>query len=122
MPADPHCRRVLVLCQHDLLGEGIADLLRQRGVEVTIANAGEPDTLASCLEGSPCLVVVERADAPCLAQVRAAWPNALVMDVGAVVERGYPRPGSLLLRFEAILDAVMRASDAADAPVEAGSG
>lgn len=99
----PRCPRALVLCEHDLLGEGLADLLRQRGVEVVVLHTLDPDALAPGLAAQPCLVVVERASRPCLDRIACACPDAHVVDVSRVVGRGVPEPGSLLLRFDAIL-------------------
>ncbi len=102
---DTPCLRALVVQSYPLLGEGIADLLRERGVSVSVALASDAAAVESALESGPCLVVLDRADAAITALVVARVPAAQVVDVSCVIGRGYPAEADLL-RFEAILDAL----------------
>ncbi len=102
---DTPCLRALVVQSYPLLGEGIADLLRERGVSVSVALASDAAAVESALESGPCLVVLDRADAAITALVVARVPAAQVVDVSCVIGRGYPAKADLL-RFEAILDAL----------------
>lgn len=99
------CLRALVVQSYSLLGEGIADLLRQRGISVVVADASNPAGVEEALGTSPCLVILDRADAEVTQLVVSRVPAAQVMDVSCVIGRGYPAAADLM-RFEAILDAL----------------
>ena len=104
-PNDVPCLHTLVVQSFALLGEGIADLLRQRGVAVEVVDASDAAAVSSALGTQPCLVILDRADAAITALVVARVPKAQVVDVSCVIGRGYPAEADLL-RFEAILDAL----------------
>lgn len=99
------CLRALVVQSYTLLGEGIADLLRQRGVSVEVVHASDAAAVESALATDPCLVILDRADAAITALVVSRVPAAQVVDVSCVIGRGYPEAADLM-RFEAILDAL----------------
>lgn len=104
-PDPAPCLRALVVQSYTLLGEGIADLLRQRGVLVEVAPADDADAVEAALESEPCLVVLDRAAPAITALVVQRVPTAQVVDVSCVIGRGYPAAAELM-RFEAILDAL----------------
>ena len=99
------CLRALVVQSYTLLGEGIADLLRQRGVTVEVVSSSDAQGVESALTASPCLVILDRADPAIAALVVARVPAAQIVDVSCVVGRGYPEAADLM-RFEAIMDAL----------------
>ena len=104
-PDAANCLRALVVQSYTLLGEGIADLLRQRGVSVEVACAHDAAAVEAALASDPCLVVLDRAEPDIIALVVRQAPAAQVVDVSCVIGRGYPAAADTL-RFEAILDAL----------------
>ena len=99
-------RPVVILYEHALLGEGIAEyLLAQLGVEATVASALDPQAVISALALGPGVVIFElteslgRVDLPTLA------PGAILIDVSTVVTRG-PAPSPDKAGLERILQAV----------------
>jgi len=104
-------RPVVILYEHALLGEGIAEyLLAQLGVEATVASALDPQAVISALALGPGVVIFElteslgRVDLPTLA------PGAILIDVSTVVTRGPALCSPAAARLQRILQAVSNSS------------
>jgi DNA-binding NarL/FixJ family response regulator len=108
---------VLVIFEHDLLGEGIAARLHALGVHALTARSCDSDAVAAALHTHPDVVVVECNNEGCLARVRSLSPSSRVVDATPSVGRGYPTEA---MRFDVILEALQSdqsdQSDRADPP------
>jgi DNA-binding NarL/FixJ family response regulator len=82
-------RRVVILYEHALLGEGIAKYLRtQLGVEATVASALDLQAVASALALRPAVVIFELGEALQSVDLTTLAPDAVLIDVSTVVARG----------------------------------
>lgn len=99
----PKQASVLVIFQHELLGEGLAARLRALGAAATTVRAGNPEALVEALERTPDLVVVESSDPECVDRIARLSPGSRVVDVTASIGRGYPTEA---MRFDVILKAL----------------
>jgi hypothetical protein len=82
-------RRVVILYEHALLGEGIAKYLRaQLGVKATVASALDLQAVASALALGPGVVIFESGEALQSLDLTALAPDAVLIDVSTVVARG----------------------------------
>lgn len=116
-------RRAVILYEHALLGEGLATYLRaELGVEVVLAPVGDTETVLAALDLAPQVVIFERCQrlfGPVLAELA---PEAVLVDVSAVVGRGPVLPQDVT-GFESILRAVRRIDVPAPAePLDAREG
>ena len=100
---------VLVIFEHDLLGEGIAARLHALGFQALTARSCDSDAVAAALHTHPEVVVVECNNEGCLSRVRRLSPGSRVVDATASVGRGYPTEA---MRFDVILEALQ--SDRSD--------
>ncbi|HEU5144807.1 MAG TPA: hypothetical protein VFT81_06485 [Dermatophilaceae bacterium] len=98
-----HETSVLVIFEHDLLGEGIAARLQSLGIHALTARSCDGDAVAAALRTHPEVVVVECNNKGCLARVRRLSPSSRVVDATASVGRGYPTE---TIRFDVILEAL----------------
>lgn len=94
---------VLVIFQHDLLGEGVAARLRAMGIPATAVRSCDTAALAAALTEEPDVVVIESTDTACLDHIRQLGPKVHVLDVTTSVSRGCPTEA---VQFEAILEAL----------------
>lgn len=82
-------RPVVILYEHELLGEGIAKyLLAQLGVEATVASALDPDKVISALTLGPGVVIFELTESLRQVDLTALAPGAVLIDVSTVVTAG----------------------------------
>jgi DNA-binding NarL/FixJ family response regulator len=80
---------VVILYEHALLGEGIAKFLRARaGVEATVASAHDATAVTSALALDPAVVIFELSDPLQQVGLAALAPQAVLIDVSAVIARG----------------------------------
>ncbi len=98
-----HPSSVLVVYQHELLGEGLAARLRALGVDTTTAGSHDLRAVIRALRRRPDVVVLETTDEQCLARVSRLSPTSRLVDVRTAVGRGYPAEA---MRFEVILEAL----------------
>lgn len=82
------CRRAVVVFDHELLGEGIADRLRHHGVATIAVRADDHTRVEEAFATRPCVVVAERATTECLERIAALTPNARIVDISQVIGRG----------------------------------
>jgi hypothetical protein len=94
---------VLVIFEHDLLGEGIAARLHALGIRALTARSGDSHAVEAALCTHPDLVVVECRNEGCLARVERLSPSSRVVDATASIGRGYPTEA---MRFDVILEAL----------------
>ncbi len=94
---------VLVIFQHDLLGEGVAARLRAVDVAATAVRSCDFAAMAAALAAGPDVIVVESTDTACLAYIRQVRPQAHIVDATTSVGRGCPAEA---VQFEAILEAL----------------
>lgn len=88
MASEPQ-RRVVILYEHALLGEGIAKYLRTHlGVEATVASALDLQAVASALVLRPAVVIFELGEALQRVDLTTLAPDAVLIDVSTVVGRG----------------------------------
>lgn len=98
-----HETSVLLIFEHDLLGEGLAARLAAMGVDTLMAKSGDEDSIVAALETHPHVVVVECHREGCIARIRSLSSTSRVVDATGSVGRGYP---SEAIRFDIILDAL----------------
>ncbi|MDC5695718.1 hypothetical protein OO014_00470 [Intrasporangium calvum] len=98
-----HETSVLVICEHELLGEGLAARLASMGIQVLVTTAHNDHSVVLALRGRPDVVIIESTDPACIERVRALSPTSRVVDATRSIGRGYPTE---TMRFEAILDAL----------------
>lgn len=94
---------VLVVFEHELLGQGLAAELEGVGVRATAVRSSDARAARRALLAHPDLVVVETTDEESLDRVRRLSPASRVVDVSTSVGPGYP---SHAVRFDTILDAL----------------
>lgn len=81
MPGEP--RRVVILYDHPLLGEGLERLLRDRpGLDVRLVRVDGVEAAIAALEGSPDVVIVERCAPVAAIDLLPLAPDSLFIDVG----------------------------------------
>ena len=109
-------RSVVILYEHALLGEGIAKHLRTKtGVEATVASTRHPEAVTAALALGPAVVIFESSDPFNELDLATLLPNAVLIDLSAVITRGSapsPSPAGL----DQILDVVRDSSFVADLP------
>jgi hypothetical protein len=98
-----HETSVLVIFEHDLLGEGLAVRLQAMGILALTARSCDGHAVETALGTHPDLVVVECHNEGCLARVKRLSPSSRVVDATASVGRGYPTEA---MRFDVILEAL----------------
>lgn len=82
-------RKVVILYEHALLGEGIAKYLRaQTGVEATLGSAHDPGAVAAALALGPEVVIFESNDPFQQFDLTTRVPHAVLIDVSTVITRG----------------------------------
>ena len=82
-------RPVVILYEHALLGEGIAEyILAQLGVEATVASALDRRAIISALALGPCVVIFELTESLRRVDLTTLAPRAVLIDVSTVVTRG----------------------------------
>ena len=114
-----HC--VLILYKHALLGEGIAEHLRaQLGLDAMIASADDPQAVMSALGLGPAVVIFELGDTLRQFDLTTLAPQAVLIDVSAVVARG-PVVSSEVAGMDRIIRAVRRCMKV-DEPAKTSSG
>jgi DNA-binding NarL/FixJ family response regulator len=94
---------VLVICEHELLGEGLAARLQVMGVQALVAAVHNDHAVVLALRARPDVVIIESTDPACIDQVTRLSPTSRIVDATNSVGRGYPTEA---MRFEAILDAL----------------
>jgi len=94
---------VLVICDHELLGEGLVARLNALGIESVAARTHDHQAIVLALLAKPEVVVLESSDPNCRAQVARLSPTSVVVDAATTVGRGYP---TRALPFDAILEAL----------------
>jgi len=97
---------ILILCEHALLGEGIARyVLAQIGVEAMVAPAHDIEAVTSALATDPAVVIFELSEPLHQVDLSTLAPAAVLIDVSMVMTRGSTeRPAASGL--ERILQAV----------------
>jgi hypothetical protein len=79
----------VILYEHALLGEGIARyVLAQIGVEATVASARDLEAVRSALDLAPAVIIFELNEALQQVDLGTLAPQAVLIDVSAVVTRG----------------------------------
>jgi hypothetical protein len=94
---------VLVIFEHELLGEGLAARLQGMGIRALTVKSCDDDAIETALRTHPEVIVVECHNEGCLARIQRLSPTSRVVDASATVGRGYPTE---TLRFDVILDAL----------------
>jgi hypothetical protein len=94
---------VLVIAEHELLGEGLAARLATMGIHARTVKSCDDDAITAGLGKRPDVVVVECRNEGCLDRVRRLSPASRVVDATESVGRGYPTEA---MRFDVILDAL----------------
>jgi hypothetical protein len=103
-------RPVVILYEHELLGEGIAKyLLAQLGVQATVASALDPDKVIAALTLGPGVVIFELTKSLRQVDLTALAPGAVLIDVSTVVTRG-PAPTPDAAGLHRILQSVRDSS------------
>lgn len=98
-----HQTSVLVIFEHELLGEGLAARLRTMGIRTLTVKSGDSDAIEGALVTHPELIVVECHNEGCLDRIQHLSPTSRVVDATTAVGRGYPTEA---MRFEVILEAL----------------
>ena len=81
MPGEP--RRVIILYDHPLLGEGLERLLRDRpGLQVQLVHVDSLDIARSAVDSQPDVVILERCAPVAAVDLLPLAPDALFIDVG----------------------------------------
>ena len=95
---------VVILYEHALLGEGIAQYLRaQIGVEATLGSAHHPSAVKAALALDPEVVIFESNDPFQHFDLRTLVPHAVLIDVSTVITRG-----SVLTASDAGLEQILQ--------------
>lgn len=95
---------VVVLCEHALLGEGLAARLTDIGFLARVVLRFDVAAVATALATLPDVVIAEGTQG-CREQVAALTPRSRIVDIGNVVGRGYPTAEDRV-SFETILGAL----------------
>lgn len=103
---------VLVICDHELLGEGLVARLNALGVQSVAARTHDHQAITLALLARPEVVVLESSDPDCRAEITRLSPGSVVVDAATSVGRGYP---TRALPFDAILDALQAKPPAVEA-------
>jgi hypothetical protein len=104
-------RPVVILYEHALLGEGIAEyLLAQLGVEATVASAFDPQAVISLPALGPGVVIFELTESLGRVDLTPLAPGAVLIDVSTVVTRGPALCGPAAAGLQRILQAVRNSS------------
>ncbi|ADU48394.1 response regulator transcription factor [Intrasporangium calvum] len=98
-----HETSVLVICEHELLGEGLAARLQMMGVQALVAAAHNDHAVVLALRAHPDVVVIETPDPACLDRVMTLSPSSRIVDATRSIGRGFPTE---TMRFDAILEAL----------------
>lgn len=98
-----HQTTVLVIFEHELLGEGLATRLQSEGVRTVTVKSCSDGEIEAALLTHPEVVVAECTNEGCLARIRRISPTSRVVDATTAVGRGYPTEA---MRFEVILEAL----------------
>ena len=115
---------VVILCEHALLGEGIATRLRaQLGVEVRVVSASDLRAVTSALALGPGVVIFELTEPLEQVDLATLAPQAVLIDVSTVVTRGAalsPDAAGLEKILQAVRKSVPNAGSSRAESVEAG--
>jgi hypothetical protein len=104
-------RPVVILYEHALLGEGIAEyLLAQLGVEATVASALDPQAIISALALGPGVVIFELTESLRRVDLTTLAPRAVLIDVSTVVTRGQALCSPAAAGLQRILQVVRNSS------------
>ncbi len=97
-------RQVVIVFEHDLLGEGLAQYFRTvAGIRSRTARALDGAAVRRALSDCPEVVVVESSAVP-VADVASLCPNAVLIDVsGVFTAEVAPRPAAILERILAVV-------------------
>ena len=88
-PVSETKQSVVILYEHALLGEGIAKYLRTHsGVEAKVAPGHDLEAVTSALAHGPTVVIFELSEPVREFDLAALAPQAVLIDVSAVVTRG----------------------------------
>ena len=78
-----NARRVVILYDHPLLGEGLERLLRDRAdIDVRLVRVDGVESAKAALESAPDVVIVERCAPVAAIDLLALAPGTLFIDVG----------------------------------------
>ncbi|MEI6623728.1 MAG: hypothetical protein WCP28_17690 [Actinomycetes bacterium] len=92
--SDHEDRRILILAQHALLGQGLAHWIFSRaGVASVVADASDRDSVEQALASRPRLIIFERTPVVDSVCVAAASPGAVTLDITHAVGVGTPEAG-----------------------------
>ena len=81
MPGEP--RRVVILYDHPLLGEGLERLLRDRpGLEVQLVHVDSLEAARAAVESQPDVVILERCAPVAALDLLRLAPDTVLIDVG----------------------------------------
>ena len=94
---------VLVISNHDLLGQGLAARLQGMGFGADTVRSSDARATTLALRRHPDVVVLETTDEACLERVGRLSPLARVVDISDSVGLGCPQQA---LDFDVILDAL----------------
>jgi hypothetical protein len=94
---------VLVISNHDLLGQGLAARLQGLGVHAESVQSSDARATALALRHHPDVVVLETTDEACLERVGRLSPLSRIVDISDSVGLGCPQQA---LDFDVILDAL----------------
>ncbi len=98
-------RSVVIIHEHGLLGEGLAQyLLSSAGVEAKVESADDPEAVRAALADHPAVVVYESNGPGRLFDLAALCPDAVLIDVSSVFSAEVESTPALLL--QRILDTI----------------
>lgn len=98
-----HETSVLLVFEHDLLGEGLAARLAGMGIRAWTARSHDDDAIVAGLGLHPDVVVIECHNEGCLDRIRRLSPASRIVDATGSVGRGCPTEA---MRFDVILEAL----------------
>ncbi len=111
-------RKVVILYEHALLGEGIAKYLRaQTGVEARLESANNAGAVKAALALGPEVVIFESNDPFRQFDLSTLVPHAVLIDVSTVITRGSVHT-PCVAGLEQILQAVRDSSSTVAGPSE----
>jgi hypothetical protein len=94
---------VLVISNHDLLGQGLAARLQGMGVHAASVRSSDARATNRALISHPDVVVLETTDESCRDRVARFSPRSRIVDISGSVGPGCPQQA---LDFDVILDAL----------------
>jgi hypothetical protein len=94
---------VLVVSNHDLLGQGLTARLQGMGFGAATVRSSDARATSLALRHHPDVVVLETTDEACLERVGRLSPLSRIVDISGSVGLGCPQQA---LDFDVILDAL----------------